>query len=69
MVHSGNCYMLCQTYCFVMSYYTFSPINSVQKKMCYLACSFTRVRNITNQKKNTNITELSSEVFYLQELI
>ena len=51
MVHYGNCYRLCQAYFFVMSYYTFSPINSVQEKMCYLAWSFTRVRNITNQKK------------------
>ena len=53
MVHYGNCYRLCQTYFFVMSYYIISPINSVQEKMCYLAWSFTRVRNITYQQKKT----------------
>jgi len=34
-----------------MSYYIISPINSVQENKCYLAWSFTRVRNITNQQQ------------------
>ena len=40
---------------FVMSYYTFSPINSVQENKCYLAWSFTRVRNIPNQNKTRTL--------------